>query len=259
MNIVDTIKLNELESVANANKYRLVKLLDSAGRIIVHQNQPTTAAFKSKLQEIKTRVNVLPSDSVYMIVFKNTPRGEEWAYKFTKGNPVTIMQQTQPLAQSAATFNYDAIAAKDAEISALKNQIEQLKLQFMYESKLSEMNAKIQELSERKEEKSQLVGFAETVLPTFMPVLQEYMSIRKMEAQAKLNAGGQPNVQRKPKLPEKRTAQYEQMIDNLCAMEETQFNEQIAQLANIDQNYAAQVYNDCTEEETTTEEPKDNE
>jgi hypothetical protein len=38
------------------------------------------------------------------------------------------------------------------------------------------------------------------------------------------------------------------MIEKLLQLDEETFNAKIAQLAAIDQNYAAQVYSDCTEE-----------
>lgn len=251
MNIVDSIKLSDLEQIAKANKYRLVKLVDSQGRQVVYQNQPTAAAFKNKLHEIKERAQVLPNDSVYYIIFKNALAGEEWAYRFIKGNPVTILQQQQPtLSQPASPMiDYNAISAKDSEIAALKNQIEQLKLQFMYEAKLNEMNAKLEALSEKKEEKNSFIGFAETVLPTVMPVIQELMTIQKMKAQAELAKSGIKTTEpAKPKLAPVGSAAYNAMIEKLLQLDEETFNAKIAQLAAIDQNYAAQVYSDCTEE-----------
>jgi hypothetical protein len=253
MNIVDSIKLADLEQTAKANKYRLVKLVDSQGRQVVYQNQPTAAAFKSKLHEIKERAQVLPNDSVYYIIFKNALAGEEWAYRFIKGNPVTILQQQQPtLAQAPpVSMDYNALSAKDSEIAALKNQIEQLKLQFMYEAKLNEMNAKLEALSEKKEEKNTFLGFAETVLPTFMPVLQEIVTIQKMKAQAQLAKAGVKTAEPvKPKLPAPDSEAYNNMLDKLSQLSEDEFNAQIAQLAAINQDYASRVYNDCTIDES---------
>jgi len=257
MNIVDSIKLSDLEQIAKANKYRLVKLVDSQGRQVVYQNQPTAAAFKNKLHEIKERAQVLPNDSVYYIIFKNALAGEEWAYRFIKGNPVTILQQQQPtLSQPASPMiDYNAISAKDSEIAALKNQIEQLKLQFMYEAKLNEMNAKLEALSEKKEEKNSFIGFAETVLPTVMPVIQELMTIQKMKAQAELAKSGIKTAEpAKPKLPAVDSEAYNNMLDRLSQLSEQEFNAQIAQLAAIDQAYASRVYNDCTIDEAETTE-----
>jgi hypothetical protein len=251
MNIVDSIKLSDIEQIAKANKYRLVKLADSQGRQVVYQNQPTAAAFKAKLQEIKERAQVLPNDCVYYVIFKNALAGEEWAYRFVKGNPVTILQQQQStLSQPAAPImDYNALSTKDSEIAALKNQIEQLKLQFMYEAKLNELNAKLDTMSEKKEEKNQLLGFAETVLPNFLPILDRYMSIKEVEARAKLAAaGGKATEPVKPKLAPIGSEAYNNMLEKLLQLDEESFNAKLAQLAAIDQNYAAQVYNDCTEE-----------
>jgi hypothetical protein len=255
MNIVDSLQLKDLEQVAKANKYKLVKLVDSQGRQVVYQNQPTATAFKQKLTEIKERAQVLPNDSVYYIVFKNAIAGEEWAYRYIKGNPVTILQQQQPtLAQAAPAVDYSALSNKDQEIAALKNQIEQLKLQFMYEAKLNEMNAKLEALSEKKEEKNVFLGFAETVIPTLLPAFQEWINLRKFEAQAKMSAAGvKPPAEKKPNLPQIGSAQYESMLDKLSELSEDDFNKQIAQLASIDQDYAAQVYVALTAEDTNTE------
>jgi hypothetical protein len=66
-------------------------------------------------------------------------------------------------------------------------------------------------------------------------------------------AGIKPPTEKKPKLPQIGSAQYEAMLDKLSELSEDDFNKQIAQLASIDQAYAGQVYEALTAEDTNTE------
>ena len=255
-NLVDSIKLEDLDQVRKANNYKYIRLEDSSGRTLVYQNVSGDKGLRERITEIKQRAQVLPNDSIYYVIFKNNTRGEDWAYKFAKGNPTQIQQAPQVMSESARVYpDYsEKLANKDAEISRLNNQLENLKLQFAYESKLSQLEAQISQLAEPKEpEKNPLLGFAEMIIPQTLPLVERWLDVRDREAQAKLGAPA-PAPAKKMTLPAPGSEQYERMLDDLSQLEEESLYERIRQIRKIDPLYAERVYNELTEEIEQTEE-----
>jgi hypothetical protein len=198
-------------------------------------------------------LQVVPDNSIYYIILKNTTHGEEWAYKYIKGNPVQIINTAPaPVAMSEPTqyANYaDKVSEQAAEIARLKNEIDNLKLSFMYESKLAEMNAKIAQLSEPREpEKNVIQGFAENILPTFIPLFEKYLDVRQLEAQNKVVTPqlSEQKTNTAQQLPAVGSEQYNKMIARLEELNEDEFNARINYLRSIDTNYAETVLDEFT-------------
>ena len=255
---LDTIQPEQIDGLIKSHNYRYVSLRDSAGRVLIPNNQSGQSALKNRVLEVKQRLQVVPDNSIYYIILKNTTHGEEWAYKYIKGNPVQIINTAPaPSSMSEPTqyANYaDKVSEQAAEIARLKNEIDNLKLSFMYESKLAEMNAKIAQLSEPREpEKNVLQGFAENILPTFIPLFEKYLDVRQLEAQTKIAT---PQLSEKAntaqQLPAVGSEQYNRMVDRLGQLSDDEFNTRINYLASIDQNYADTVLNEFT----TDDEPQ---
>ena len=263
-NVVDHIKLEDLDQVRKANNYKYIRLEDSAGRTLVYQNVSGDKGLRERIAEIKQRAQVLPNDAIYYVIFKNNTRGEDWAYKYCKGNP-TQLQQVAPQVMSESTRVYpdysEKLASKEAEIARLNTQLETLKLQFAYESKLNQLEAQIAQLSEPKEsQKPALFGFAEMIIPQALPLFERYLDVREKEAQAKLGQTPAPAPAKKLALPQPGSEAYERLLNDLSELDEDDFYGRIAELASINPDYAKRVYNELTEEESEpTEETPTNE
>jgi len=256
-NVVDHIKLEDLDQVRKANNYKYIRLEDSAGRTLVYQNVSGDKGLRERIIEIKQRAQVLPNDAIYYVIFKNNTRGEDWAYKYCKGNP-TQLQQVAPQVMSESARVYpdysEKLASKEAEIARLNTQLETLKLQFAYESKLNQLEAQLAQLAEPKEsEKPALFGFAEMIIPQALPLFERYLDVREKEALAKTYSAA-PAPAKKLALPQPGSEAYESLLNDLSQLEEEAFNARIAQLAKINSTYAERVYNELTEEETAESE-----
>lgn len=264
---LDTIQPEQIDGLIKSHNYRYVSLRDSAGRVLIPNNQSGQSALKNRVLEVKQRLQVVPDNSIYYIILKNTTHGEEWAYKYIKGNPVQIINSAPaPVAMSEPTqyANYaDKLSELAAENARLKNEIDNLKLSFMYESKLAEMNAKIAQLSEPREpEKNVLQGFAENILPTFIPLFEKYLDVRQLEAQQKKIVTPQASKQRSitaQELPPVGSEQYNKMIAHLEEVSDAEFNTRINYLASIDQEYAKNVLSEFTTDDEQEQTPSDEE
>ena len=260
---LDTIQPEQIDGLIKAHNYKFISLQDSAARALVPYNTGGKDALKNRVTEIKQRLQVVPDNSIYYLLLKNGVKGEEWAYKIIKGNPVQIINTAPASSSMSETTQYanyaDKVSEQAAEIARLKNEIDNLKLSFMYESKLAEMNAKIAQLSEPREpEKNVFQGFAENILPTFIPLFEKYLDVRQLEAQNKFST---PQLSEKAntaqQLPAVGSAQYSRMIDKLSELSDEEFNARINYLASIDQNYADTVLSEFTtddEQQTTSDE-----
>lgn len=251
----DTIQPEQIDGLIKAHNYKFITLQDSAGRALVPYNSGGKEALKNRVLEVKQRLQVVPDNNIYFLLFKNGVKGEEWAYKIIKGNPVQIINNAPvPVSMSEQTqyANYaDKVSEQAAEIARLKNEIDNLKLSFMYESKLAEMNAKIAQLSEPREpEKNVLQGFAENILPTFIPLFEKYLDVRQLEAQNKIVTPqlSEQKTNTAQQLPAVGSEQYNRMIEKLETLNDDEFNARINYLASIDQNYAETVLNEFTTE-----------
>jgi hypothetical protein len=256
---LDTIQPEQIDGLIKAHNYKFISLQDSAARALVPYNTGGKDALKNRVTEIKQRLQVVPDNSIYYLLLKNGVKGEEWAYKIIKGNPIQIINTAPaPSSMSEPTqyANYaDKVSEQAAEIARLKNEIDNLKLSFMYESKLAEMNAKIAQLSEPREpEKNVFQGFAENILPTFIPLFEKYLDVRQLEAQNKIATPqlSEQKTNTTQQLPAVGSAQYNRMIDRLGELSDDEFNTRINYLAAIDQNYADTVLNEFT----TDDEPQ---
>jgi len=254
---LDTIQPEQIDGLIKSHNYRYVSLRDSAGRVLIPNNQSGQSALKNRVLEVKQRLQVVPDNSIYYIILKNTTHGEEWAYKYIKGNPVQIINTAPaPSSMSEPTqyANYaDKVSEQAAEIARLKNEIDNLKLSFMYESKLAEMNAKIAQLSEPREpEKNVFQGFAENILPTFIPLFEKYLDVRQLEAQTKIVTPqlSEQKTNTAQQLPAVGSEQYNRMVDRLGELSDEEFYTRITYLASIDQNYADTVLNEFTTDDT---------
>lgn len=242
-NCIDNIQPDELKNVAKLNAYKYIRMEDASGRVLVYQNATGEKLMNDKIKEIQQRSQVIPGDAVYFIIFKNRATGEDWAYKYIKGNPVTITH-VAPM-QERAAVDYSALENKNAEIARLQNEIDRMKLQMIYENDLNNLRNEIKTMSEQKPpEKNPILGFAETILPQFMPLLTEYLEVRKLEAEAR--ATGTRKTRRQssaiaPRLPLIGTPQFIKLCDRLSNLSDEQLDAELAKIEQINPTYANSV------------------
>jgi len=248
-NVIEQIKPDDLPSIAKSNNYKFVRMEDAAGRVLVYQNATGDKCLTDKLKEIKQRFTVVPADAVYYVIFKNKTNGEDWAYKYVKGNPVQI-QQVQM--QEPRNIDYNILSSKDAEIADLRGQLDRLKLQMIYENDLNNLRQEVKQLSQPQEpQKSAILGFAENVLPQFMPLLTEYLEIRKLEAQAKANVltPTRPVI----KLPVPGSPEFIAYCEKLASLDDEQLDAQLTKIEKINSTYADAIRTILFTDEEETE------
>lgn len=254
-NTIDTLKIDDLQNVAKANAYKYVRMEDAGGRVLVYQNATGDKLLNEKIKEIQRRAQVIPGDAVYYVIFKNRATGEDWAYKYIKGNPVTITH-VAPM-QERAAIDYNALENKNAEIARLQNEIDRMKLQMIYENDLNNLRNEIKTMNEQKPpEKNPILGFAETILPQFMPLLTEYLEVRKLEAQAKANGAPKPRRQPlapAPRLPLAGTPEFLAMCERLNNLSDEQLDTELAKIEAVNATYANAIREILFTDENTEE------
>lgn len=259
-NCIDNIKIDDLQNVAKANAYKYVRMEDAGGRVLVYQNATGDKLLNEKIKEIQRRSQVIPGDAVYYIIFKNRSTGEDWAYKYIKGNPVTVTH-VAPM-QERASIDYNALENKNVEIARLQNEIERMKLQMIYENDLNNLRNEIKTMSEQQPpEKNPILGFAETILPQFMPLLTEYLEVRKLEAQAKANGATKPRRQPltpAPRLPMVGTPEFIQFCERLNNLSDEQLDNELAKIDAVNSTYANAIREILFTDENTEENEPDN-
>lgn len=242
-NCIDTLKIDDLQNVAKANAYKYVRMEDAGGRVLVYQNATGDKLLNEKIKEIQRRSQVIPGDAVYYIIFKNRSTGEDWSYKYVKGNPVTIHNITSM--QERPAYDLNALENKNAEIMRLQNEIERLKLQMIYENDLNNLRQEMKSMSEAQPEpKNAILGFAETILPQFMPLITEYLEVRKIEAQAKTNTPPTPTRKAPapaPRLPLVGTPEFMALCERLNALSDDDLNRELENLETLNYTYAQSI------------------
>jgi hypothetical protein len=157
--------------------------------------------------------------------------------------------------QERAAVDFNALENKNAEIARLQNEIDRMKLQMIYENDLNNLRAEIKSMSETKPEpKNELLGFAEIILPQFMPLLTEYLEIQKIKAQAQSNT---PTRTRQapapaPRLPMIGTPEFMALCERLAELSDEKLDAELAKIEAINPTYAQSIreilYTDDNEE-----------
>jgi hypothetical protein len=172
-------KPQDIEKIARDFQYKYIELQSNDGRKLAHYNN-TPARLGAKIKDINSLLSKQP-DGLYYLNYKISPKGDIFQFAYNKGN-INMSENSTPIIISPPVQNINNLEKfqtlqewkrQEQEISELKNKIA-----------LMEMEKNFNGVEEEQEEpKNAILGFAENILPTFMPILDKYLSLREREVQ----------------------------------------------------------------------------
>jgi len=171
-------KPQDIEKIAKDFQYKYIELQSNDGRKLAHYNN-TPARLGAKIKDINSLLTKQP-DGLYYLNYKISPKGDIFQFAYNKGNinmsennPTPMIINTMP-PNSNNLEKFQTLQEwkrQEQEISELKNKIA-----------LMEMERNFNGTEEEQEEPtSALKGFAENILPTFMPIFDKYLSLKERE------------------------------------------------------------------------------
>ena len=225
---MNTIKPQDIEKTIRDFQYKYIELMAADGRKLAHYN-PTPAKLGAKVKDIKDLLSKQP-DGLYYINFKISPKGDIFQFMYNKGNvSMNEASQAPVIINQAAPANLEKFQTlqewkrQEQEISELKQKIALLEMQQNLSASDSDSE------SEAEPEKSGLVGFAENVMPMFMPIIDKYLSLKEKEINISAQKSNRPMLRKVvkfrpvPNLQDANFAAYEayfnKLSDQSAAME----------------------------------------
>lgn len=164
----------EIDQVIKTGQYKYLELIANGKKYGGYNRTPKE--LKTKIESVKQFIETLP-DGIYTLNFKISPSGDTFTYPYSKGNlsenitPI-MYQQAAPAPAPLEKFQtLEEWKKQEQKINDLERELAILKI----------TNEIKQPLAEPAEEKNIFLGFAENVLPTFLPVLDKYFMIKERE------------------------------------------------------------------------------
>lgn len=170
----------DIEKICNKMQFKYCELTSQTKKYGGYNQTP--GKLKEKINSIKKFLQELPDD-IYYLNCKIFPKGDIFTYKFNKGNlseSTNVTPQIFPVYNSTPLEKFQTLdewKKQEKTINDLQQEIAFLKMQAKFADTLKE---------EPKEEKQNaILGFAENVLPQFMPILDRYFNIKEKELEIK--------------------------------------------------------------------------
>jgi len=170
----------QIDKIIVDNQYKYLELTSRTKKYGGYNATPKD--LKAKIAQVKKFLQNLPDD-LYIINFKISPRGDTFPYEYIKGKPIISEAQTPgpqiiPIYQNNLEKFQTLEEWKKQErlINDLQKELELLKFKDQLKSTLSE---------NQEAPKNNLIGFAETILPNVMPVLDKFFELRERELNIK--------------------------------------------------------------------------
>lgn len=170
----------QIDKIISDNQYKYLELTSRTKKYGGYNATPKD--LKAKIAQVKKFLQNLPDD-LYIINFKISPRGDTFPYEYIKGKPILSEAQTPgtqiiPIYQNNLEKFQTLEEWKKQErlINDLQKELELLKFKDQLKSTLSE---------NQEAPKNNLIGFAETILPNVMPVLDKFFELRERELNIK--------------------------------------------------------------------------
>lgn len=177
---MQNIKPEDIENIIKTYQYRYVSLTNAQNKFGGYNKTPKD--LKNKIDAIKKLLANLPND-IYFFNFKMTPAGDTFTYQYNKGNVLSeaapsITPIVLPSAPLEKFQTLDEWKKQEQLISELRQEIAMLKMQKQFET-----------LKEPEPEPvNPVIGFAQNVLPMFMPLAEKYFSQKDRELAIKEKA-----------------------------------------------------------------------
>lgn len=180
---METFNPNDIAELCNKWQYKYCELVDSLGNKYGGRNQ-TPKDLKAKITSIKKHLDIVPN-GIYFLHCLISPKGTVFTYKYNKGNlSETATAPVYPIINNAAPLEkfqtLEEWKKQELTINSLRNELELLKMQNQIKESLQE--------PDQEQEENKILGFAENILPQFMPVLDRYFNIKEKELELKAKA-----------------------------------------------------------------------
>ena len=207
---------DQIEQIIQDNQYKYLELISRTKKYGGYNATPKD--LKAKIIQVKKFLNNLPDD-LYILNFKISPRGDVFPYEYIKGKPVLSESQGTTPAQIIPIYQnnlekfqtLDEWKKQEKLIHELQKELELLKFKDQLKSTLSE--------NSQEQPKNNLIGFAETILPNVMPVIDKFFELRERELNIKEQALNKPKpapkiVKTKPsiKVPDPGAPGYDEYL-----------------------------------------------
>lgn len=171
-------KPDEIEKIMKEGQFKYVELVSRDKRYGGYNNTP--GALKDKINQIKKFLISLPDD-IYYLNFKINTKGDVFQYTYNKGNKpmneaphIPIVYNSAPLEKFQTLEEWKK---QEQRINELEKELELMRLKEQFKG----MN----EAPAKEPEKNVFLGFAENVLPTFVPFLDKYFQLKEKELNLK--------------------------------------------------------------------------
>jgi hypothetical protein len=168
---------DQIDKIIQDNQYKYLELISRSKKYGGYNATPKD--LKSKIQQVKKFLENLPDD-LYILNFKISPRGDVFPYEYIKGKPILSEAPAAPASIIPIYQNnlekfqtLDEWKKQEKLIHELQKELELLKFKDQLKSTLSENN--------QEQPKNNLIGFAETILPNVMPVIDKFFELRERE------------------------------------------------------------------------------
>jgi len=171
-------KPDEIDKIIKEGQFKYIELVGRDGTRYGHYNANPTL-LKEKINSIKKFLNTLPDD-LYYLNFKINQKGDIFQYTYNKGNKPMNEAPSIPIVYNTPLEKFQTLEEwkkQEQRINELEKELELMKLKEQFKG-LNEAPAK-------EPEKNAFLGFAENVLPTFVPFLDKYFQLKEKELNLK--------------------------------------------------------------------------
>lgn len=183
------INPEDINNIIKTYKYKYVSLSNGKNKFGGFNKTPNV--LPKKVQEIKELLINLPND-IYYINFRMSPGGDTFTYQYNKGHLSEQMPSMTPIIMQPTQLEkfqtLDEWKKQEMLISELKQEIAMLKMQ--------------QQMATLKEPEPEpinpVMGFAQNILPMFMPLADKYFQQkdRELAIKEKAAAAAKPIVKK---------------------------------------------------------------
>ena len=188
---METFTPADIEKICNKMQFKYCELTNQTKKFGGYNQTP--GKLKEKINSIKKFLQELPDD-VYFLNCKIFPKGDVFTYKYNKGNlseTGNITPQIYPVISQTPLEKFQTLdewKKQEKLINELQQEIALLKMQAKFADTLKEQPT--------EEKQNPILGFAENVLPQFMPILDRYFNIKEKELEIKAKPKPAQPIQR---------------------------------------------------------------